>query len=421
MIRTFLSIILTIAFISLSFSADDGKEDGEFDKIITSLAIFDNSDPTASFKIITDGFNSFKKLIATSTYFTAHKSLFTVENEGGYVSPICEFLAFLTSHSGDEKIAPLLDYLLKTGGPFGISPRPATPSERFICELAAKSVVRTDHTLCQIKYNTNHAHELQRIQQNFLDKVENPLEAPEKAAAGQILDQHPYFKDKLVLSTSNDRWKALIEFVQKPDFFHHEDHKIWQDQPQKYLFLNDLMLLGFTLDLSPRLTKHASLHPQTYLYEEWQTTNNQMEDAHNYVQWWFPNASTSRFGDGQKSLRLTQHTLNRINQNGEFLKRLKPNLQLSFLRMISFWGQKFTDKSLERVDAAWEKNWVEENPHNHLRISRLLLWLKAFQMDEEYHAMQAYLQKVNEKYTIDNRTFTNYWSKHPVKDLMLPK
>lgn len=117
----------------------------------------------------------------------------------------------------------------------------------------------------------------------------------EQEAFQNVMKQQPGVT--LQLPSCQDRWNALIELVQNPNFFNHSSKTpIPVLNPQdplkpyankRYFFTNDLFLLGYSLGLTKRLCNSDAGQP-TFLWQEWGLSNASMEQYHSYVQWWFP-------------------------------------------------------------------------------------------------------------------------------------
>ena len=405
--------ISSVFFLTLSSHAKDNFQliidDLKFAKIATDQ--YENWN-----KALLVGYKIFKKMIEQSDYFQSHDQLFSKEQVYGSIRPASEFIALMASHASDKDIAQLLDYLIKTAGPFGFRNQKASSIDRFIYEFAAKAAAEADPELSKTTYQSEqiqHAQAISKLQSNFLKNHPDPLEDQENKNEKDVLSKHldvTFFLN----TTRNERWKTLLSFVKNKNFFQPEKAEL-AEAHKKYLFLNDFMIVAFTLGLSPRLTKNGSFNYQTHLFEEWPMSNKQMEDAHNYVQVWFPDRFTG-MGDGIRSPRVTNHLKILVHKSKSFLDVFQSRMWLSFLRMTSFWGQKFDSEQLKKFEPDWEKNWID-SPHNYLRMTRILNWLRIFKLDKAKNAFESYLTKVAKENAGNaglQNSINNYW--HIKKD-----
>lgn len=110
----------------------------------------------------------------------------------------------------------------------------------------------------------------------------------------------------------------------------------------------------------------------------WNYSNDELESEHNYVQWLFPNA---REGVAPAPV-LSEKTVVIMREDPE----IKKNVLKSFDTMLKFLGYSRDTNScaLQRNSDFDERaeNWIITNSHNHLRMSRLLLFLKYMGLDD---------------------------------------
>lgn len=117
-------------------------------------------------------------------------------------------------------------------------------------------------------------------------------------------------------------------------------------------------------------------HKGRYVREILGWSNDELERVHDYIQWLFPLLERSAFNVSAPVL--DAGTIHEFRSRPE----LQENMRASFRRMLTFYG-------LESVDihglvvrpspcfARRSENWLTENNHNHLRITRILrsLWI----------------------------------------------
>lgn len=144
--------------------------------------------------------------------------------------------------------------------------------------------------------------------------------------------------------------------------------------------------------------------------EFWNYSNDELESEHNYVQWLFPNA---REGLSPAPI-LSKETVEIMRTDPE----IKKNVLKSLDTMLKFLGYSRDDTScaLQRNADFDERaeNWIIKHTHNHLRMTRLLLFLKYMGLDNCAKNLfnEFTLLKNDDKYKNSiTQSYNNYWHK----------
>ena len=293
--------------------------------------------------------------------------------------PIMDYILALSPFVEEQNVAEALDYLIKTGGPWGISKTPATPAEAFALISAAQSV-QTAHPEVTAKNQDNASLHYQVVV--ALQKKEISLETG-----------------------------ALMEAIKSsdPTFFTNNS----QAYP-KTEFWNDFLLFGFLMGAAP------DIHGR-YLNDIWNFDNAKLESQHNYIQWIFP-IMTVGMGDGAKTPRVTDHTRILLQKHPLLLELIQQKMRLSLERMVTFWGQelekRYSPNKIQPVvgQEAWQENWIVKT-HNYLRMSRILTCLNLFGLKDERDVVWKYLDDTAKKDPRVKDSYNNYWKNAAVENL----
>jgi len=123
-------------------------------------------------------------------------------------------------------------------------------------------------------------------------------------------------------------------------------------------------------------------HRGRYLQEILEWSDDELERVHDYIQWLFP--LPDRSGFNVSAPVLDGGTIR------EFRSRpsLQRNMRASFLRMLAFYGLEIAELPgpvvrSESSFAQRSENWLTENNHNHLRITRILRSSRLLGLDAE--------------------------------------
>jgi hypothetical protein len=142
-------------------------------------------------------------------------------------------------------------------------------------------------------------------------------------------------------------------------------------------------------------------------------SDEDLERAHDYIQWLFPLTERSAFNS--QAPILDAEVIREFRRRPE----LRQNLRASFVRILAFFGFCLQeDEPLRVVPAAdfaeQAQNWLTPANHNHLRITRILKSLRLMGLEEEAAAFFRCLEGLYGKESvtpiprISEETF-NYW------------
>jgi hypothetical protein len=112
--------------------------------------------------------------------------------------------------------------------------------------------------------------------------------------------------------------------------------------------------------------------------------------VHDYIQWLFPLPEASRFNPEAPLLSAADKAAFRTD----------PDLQLRALKaldlLLGFWGFARNEKAIVRAPdfAARSANWLEPTNHNHLRLTRVLLFLGHAGLTAHQAALLACLEDI---------------------------
>jgi hypothetical protein len=138
----------------------------------------------------------------------------------------------------------------------------------------------------------------------------------------------------------------------------------------------------------------------------WAYDHDRLEGVHNYIQFLFPSKEPSQFAVAPL---LDAETIRTIQENADLQNRLLKSLDL----MLDFYGLRREEgrvvksPDFERRTA----NWLTPYNHNFLRITRVLICLKALGLAEWSRAFFACLKELYADHaeTIGAETF-GYWT-----------
>ncbi len=144
-----------------------------------------------------------------------------------------------------------------------------------------------------------------------------------------------------------------------------------------------------------------------WLRDIWQWDFEQLEETHNYIQVLFPNFDPSFFNPW--ACTLDQKTVEAFHKN----QSLRDNLNRSLALMIDFYGleQNAGDQIIKGQHFPERAPyWISPFNHNFLRITRILLCLRALGLAEKARAFFHFLQTVYPEFAeeIGEETLT-YW------------
>jgi len=171
--------------------------------------------------------------------------------------------------------------------------------------------------------------------------------------------------------------------------------------------MRNLRIIGFYCGTEPD-------HRGRYLHEIQRWPDDQLEGAHDYIQWLFPLAEPSGFNVAPPVLNTEAIEAFQARPD------LQEKLRFSFLRMMNFYGLDM--RSGEWVTIARAPNfatksavWLTPGNHNHLRLTRILKCLSLLGLEAEAKALFACLSEIyederdKEQPAISDETL-RYWS-----------
>ncbi|RZI46483.1 opioid growth factor receptor-related protein [Candidatus Finniella inopinata] len=345
---------------------------------------------------------------------TSHK---VFQPSQAITNPLMDYVMFLTSYSGYGAVAHALDYLLKTGGPFGFSNKPANEQEKVFLAGAAQAVVLSQPGLTPATYKTsNPAHQAEIIRLQSL------------AASGNL--EHPYHptitmpeRAQNPKATQSQRWQSFLTLIADQCVSERQFKATEVTAGAKADWLNDVLLSGYMMGVMPDV-EGSRPAVRNYLDELWKNTNAWMETQHNYVQWWFP-IHTVGLGDriAPRPLKTTEQTL---TEHGQVLTAIQEMLFVSLTRKLTFWGQSLNGFKITSLSAAedkalgqpvkgtnWHENWIIKT-HNYQRMSRFLTCLRFFKLQNYVDSLYAYLQEAAGSDLATKHNMSNsvgFWSK----------
>jgi hypothetical protein len=147
------------------------------------------------------------------------------------------------------------------------------------------------------------------------------------------------------------------------------------------------------MDESPILAfyrGHGADHAGRRLTEILGWDHRRLEMIHDYIQWLFPLPQPSRFNSAAPLL--TDHDI--------AIFRADPALQQRALdaldRLLDFWGLTRTAADIVRAKsfAARAPGWLSPANHNHLRLTRVLLFLRLTGLDAQARALLTCLEEI---------------------------
>lgn len=121
----------------------------------------------------------------------------------------------------------------------------------------------------------------------------------------------------------------------------------------------------------------------------WAWDQRRLEMTHDYIQWLFPLPEPSRFNPTAPLLSVTDITA--FREDADLRARVGRSLDL----MLAFYGLARRNGAVVRcasfADAA---GWVEPLNHNHLRLTRIMLFLRQVGLGAQADALLACLEDI---------------------------
>ena len=125
--------------------------------------------------------------------------------------------------------------------------------------------------------------------------------------------------------------------------------------------------------------------------EIWSFSHEELEAAHDYIQWLFPLAERSAFNPGAPLL--DHDTISRFREDAA----LRENLERSLRVMIDYYGLAIAGHEILRVPTfgARSRNWLTPHNHNFLRLTRILKSLSLLGLHDRATQLLACLEGID--------------------------
>lgn len=112
--------------------------------------------------------------------------------------------------------------------------------------------------------------------------------------------------------------------------------------------------------------------------EVWAWDHRRLEMAHDFIQWLFPTPELSRFNPDAPLLSTGDIKAFRASAN------LQARARRSLDVMLAFYGLRRDGAVIVRDDNfAQKRHWLEPLNHNHLRLTRMMIFLRLIGLTEE--------------------------------------
>jgi hypothetical protein len=122
--------------------------------------------------------------------------------------------------------------------------------------------------------------------------------------------------------------------------------------------------------------------------EVWAFDHRRLEMVHDFIQWLFPLPEPSRFNPDAPLL--TADDIAAFRHDPELRRRAVRSLDL----MLDFYGLERTDGEIRRGKNFAKAHWLTALNHNHLRLTRILLFLRHAGLEGEAQAFFACLADI---------------------------
>lgn len=122
--------------------------------------------------------------------------------------------------------------------------------------------------------------------------------------------------------------------------------------------------------------------------EMWSWDHRRLEMIHDYIQWLFPLPEPSRFNPDAPLL--SEQDIAAIRGDRALQDRVRRSLDL----MLGFFGLRREGQVIARGAGFAKAHWLEPLNHNHLRLTRILLFLGHAGLQAEARALLACLEDI---------------------------
>jgi hypothetical protein len=122
--------------------------------------------------------------------------------------------------------------------------------------------------------------------------------------------------------------------------------------------------------------------------EVWAWDHRRLEMIHDYIQWLFPLPEASRFNAAAPLLTAADTQIFRVDP------ALQARVRKSLDVMLDFFGLSRTGAHILRAPGFADAHWLEPLNHNHLRLTRVLLFLRHAGLEAEAQGLSACLEDI---------------------------
>jgi hypothetical protein len=143
--------------------------------------------------------------------------------------------------------------------------------------------------------------------------------------------------------------------------------------------------------MSPLIAFYRGLAPDSQgrrIDEIWSWDHRRLEMVHDYIQWLFPLPEPSRFNPDAPLLSAADSTV--FRGDPALQDRVRKSLDL----MLDFLGLSRAGSVIARGPGFARAHWLEPLNHNHLRLTRMLLFLRHAGLEAEARALLACLEDI---------------------------
>jgi len=121
----------------------------------------------------------------------------------------------------------------------------------------------------------------------------------------------------------------------------------------------------------------------------WAWDRRRLEMVHDYIQWLFPLPAPSRFNPAAPLLSAAD--IAAFGEDADLRARASRSLDL----MLAFYGLERRESAVvRRAGFAAETGWVEPLNHNHLRLTRIMSFLRHIGLKAQADALRACLEDI---------------------------
>lgn len=122
--------------------------------------------------------------------------------------------------------------------------------------------------------------------------------------------------------------------------------------------------------------------------EIWAWDHRRLEMIHDYIQWLFPLPEPSRFNPAAPLL--TADDVREFRGDPELRNRVRRSLDM----MLDFFGLSRAGAEVTRSSRYAHAHWLDPLNHNHLRLTRILLFLRHAGLEAEARGLSVCLEDI---------------------------